>query len=507
VNDGPLLWFEANGDDRADLLVTKAGSTPEDTSHNQPQLFLGDHRGGLHPAPADALPKLATSAGAATAADFDRDGRLDVFIGGRVLPDGYPASPPSALWQNRGGTFEDVTDSIAPALRRVGMVTSAIWSDVDGDGWSDLLVALEWGHIRTFHNRRGQAFDDWTERAGFAAAGTGWWTSLATADFNGDTRPDFVAGNVGLNTPYQASATHPALLFSGDFDGRGSSQLIEAYYEGDTLYPWRTRRDLGAVFPSLLKRYPRNAEYASATLAQIFGEEKLASATRFAATELRSGVFLSQPDGTYRFEPLPRIAQIAPLQGMAAGDFDGDGHADIYALQNSHAPIPAVGWFNGGLSQFLRGDGQGHFQPVPPARSQLVVPGDAKALAVSDFNDDGWPDFFATRNHDPMLVFRNRGKPGRHSLRVSLSGPAGNPAAIGARVTIELADGSTQTAEIQTASTAYSQSVAACFFGYSDTHPPKLIRVRWSSGTTTVHDCPSGAATLLLSEAHGREQR
>ncbi len=507
VDDGPLLWFDANGDGLDDLLITKGGnSRPAGAAEYQPRLYLADGRGGFRPAPDDALPALAISAGAAAAADFDHDGRLDLFIGGRVEPGRYPSAPRSALWRNHGDRFEDVTDRLAPQLRRVGMVTAALWSDVDGDGWADLLLTLEWGQVKYFHNRQGRGFEDWTSRAGFAAAGTGWWTSIASADFNGDGRPDFAVGNVGLNTQYRASPAAPALLFSGSFGDDGSNQLIEGYFERDRLYPWRTRRDLGAVIPSLLKRYPRNAEYARATLAELFGGERLERADRFVATEFRSGVFLSQPGGaqggsargTYRFEPLPDLAQIAPAQGMAAGDFDGDGHADLYAVQNSFAPIPAVGRFDGGLSQLLRGDGAGHFVAVPPAESNLIVPRDAKALVEFDLDDDGWPDFLVSRNNDTTLVFRNRGIAGRHSLRVQLRGPAGNPAAVGARVTLELADGSTQTSEIEAGSGDYSQSAAAVFFGYPDSTPPRKIRVRWPSGATTEPDCPRGARTLTL---------
>jgi len=500
VDDGPLLLFDAAGAGRNDLLVTLGGnSRPAGSPDYQPGLWLNDGHGGFWPAPADALPALATSAGAVAAADFDRDGRLDVFIGGRVEPGHYPVAPQSALWHNLGGgRFEDVTDQLAPMLRRVGMVTSALWCDVDGDGWPDLLVALEWGRVSYFHNRQGAGFEDWTQKAGFASAGTGWWTSIAAADFNGDGRPDFAVGNVGLNTQYHASPAAPALLFSGDFRGDGSTQLLEAYYEDGRLYPWRTRRDLGAVFPSLLKRFPKNAAYARATLGELFGEETLARARRFAATELRSGVFLSRPDGTYRFEPLPQLAQIAPLQGMVAGDFDGDGHADLYAVQNSHAPIPAVGRFDGGLSQFLRGDGQGNFTAVPPDESGLVVPGDAKALVALDLDRDGWPDFLVSRNNDTTLAFRNRGVPGCKSLCVRLRGPAGNPTGIGAFVAVELADGAIQTSEVRAGSGYSSQSTAACFFGYPESNPPRKLRVRWPAGATTEQDCAQGAATQTI---------
>jgi hypothetical protein len=500
VNDGPILVFDVDGDGNNDLLVTKGGSSlPAGAPGYQPQVFLGDGRGGFRPAAAGFLPQFPVSAGAVAAADFDRDGRLDLFIGARVLPGQYPLPPRSALLANRGGRFEDVTDSLAPGLREVGMVTGAVWSDVDGDGWPDLLLTLEWGQVRYFHNDKGKGFDDWTERAGFAAAGTGLWTSIAAADFNGDGRPDFVVGNLGLNTQYQASPTHPALLFYGDFGG-GDPQIVEAYYEGDRLFPWRSRRDLGALIPSVLKRYPRNDYYARATLNDILGEDKLAAARRFAATELRSGVFLSQPDGTYRFEPLPRIAQIAPIQGLVAGDFDGDGHADVYAVQNSHSPIPSVGRFDGGLSQLLKGDGRGGFTPVAPRDSGLVVPGDAKALAVVDMDRNGWPDFLVTRNDNTTLAFRNNGVRGGNSIAVRLRGLAGNPSAIGARVSVRMADGSTQVGEVRAGSGYYAQSAPECYFGYLDSNPPRAIQVVWPTGGSSQHAVPPSAGRVILTK-------
>jgi enediyne biosynthesis protein E4 len=499
LSDGPMLLFEANGDGHPDLLVSKGGSArPAGSPDYQPQLFLNDGRGGFRAAPSGSLPPLPFSVGALVAADYDRSGRLGVFVGSRVLPGQYPFSPRSALLVNRDGRFEDVTDTLAPGLREVGMVTAALWSDVDQDGWPDLLLTIEWGQVKYFHNNQGKGFEDWTERAGFAAAGTGWWTSIAAADFNGDGRCDYAVGNLGLNTQYQADPAHPALLYAGDFKGDDTLQLVEGYFEGERLFPWRTRRALGAAVPSILKRFPRNDFYARATLGEILGEPKLAAAQRFAATEFRSGVFLSQPDGTYHFEPLPRLAQIAPLQGLAAGDFDGDGRADIYAVQNSYAPIAAVGRFDGGLSQLLRGDGHGHFSAVPLGESNLVVPGDAKALAVLDLDQDSWPDFLVTRNNSTTLAFRNNGVAGRHMLRVSLHGPAGNPAAVGARITLALADGSKQSGEVYAGSGYYSQSAAAVFFGWTDTAPIRELIVRWPSGQSTTHSVPLNASTLTL---------
>ena len=227
------------------------------------------------------------------------------------------------------------------------------------------------------------------------------------------------------------------------------------------MVPWRNLRQLSAQIPSIRKRFPKNDLYARATLGELLGENRLAEARRFAATEFRSGVFLSQPDGTFRFESLPRIAQIAPAQGIVAGDFDGDGHADIYLVQNSYAPTPVVGRFDGGLSQLLRGDGHGQFTPVPAAESNLIVPGDAKAVVQFDLDEDGWPDFLITRNNSSTLVYRNDGVSGRHSLRVQLRGPPGNPTGVGARIRLELADGLQQTSEVYAGSGYCSQSTAA----------------------------------------------
>ncbi len=502
VDDGPILLFDAAGLGRNDLLVTKGGnSLPVGAPEYQPKLFLNDGHGGFSPAPDDALPELPISAGALAAADFTRAGRLGLFIGGRLRPGQYPEVPESALLINRGGKFEDITDSFAPSLRHVGMVTSALWSDFDGDGWPDLLITLDWGQVKCFHNAQGRGLEDWTTKMGFAAAGTGWWTSLASADFNGDGRPDYVVGNLGLNTQYHADVAQPAVLFYGDFNGDGEQpQLVEGTYEDGRLYPWRSRLDLGTSIPVVLKKFPQNNRFATATLEQIFDAEKLGSAVQLAATELRSGVFLSQPDGTYRFEPLPRLAQLSPVQGLTAGDFDGDGHADIYAVQNSYAPVPAIGRFDGGVSQLLRGDGHGQFAVVPPAESGLLVTGDAKALAVVDLDRDGWPDFVVSRNNSTTVAYKNRGIAGRHMLAIRLRGIAGNPTAVGARVTLELADGSRQSAEVFAGGGFASQSSAACFFGFTSGNLPRSATVRWPSGATTSQLIDSTNSNVIIPE-------
>jgi hypothetical protein len=497
---GPMLFFEVNGDGHADALLTQAGTEfNAGAEAYQPKLLLNDGHGGWTLAGPSDLPIFPVSVGALAAADFDRDGQLDVFVGGRVEPGKYPTSPRSALWLNRDGRFEDATASIAADLASVGMVTSAVWSDVDQDGWIDLVVTTEWGGVSVWRNESGRALTNVSEEWGFTAAGSGWWTSIASADFNGDGRPDFALGNVGLNTPYKATAEHPALLFRGNFVGRGRSapQLIEAYYEGDRLYPRQTLKALSAEIRTLTRSFRRNDDYSVATLDEIFGAETIAAAERFEATELRSGVLLSEATGGYHFQPLPRESQIAPFQGIVAGDVDGDGNADIYAVQNSYAPAPVMGRFTGGISQLLRGDGRGGFLAEDPNHSGLVVRGDAKALGRIDLDADGWPDFVVTRNNSSILAFRNEGVSGRRMVRIVLQGPVGNPWGIGAQVEFG-GSGVPQFAEVTAGSGYWSQSEAAVFFGRGETALSAEVNVRWPDGSNSMHAVGAEESRVVL---------
>ena len=488
VDDGPILIFDANGDGVNDLLVTKSGtSAPAEPTAYESSLWLGDGKGGLVEAPREMFPLIQMSVAAAAIADFEHSGHLGIFLGGRGWPAKSPLAPKSLLLAYRDGKYVDVTDTSAPALREVGLVTSALWSDVDGDGFPDLVVTVAWGTVRYFHNDGHGRLEDWSERAGFAKAGAGWWSSLASADFNQDGRPDFVVGNVGLNTAYRATAIEPAQLYYGSFAPGSAPFALETETESGKVYPRLTRSELAEKIPSVMRKFPRNDDYARASIQEIFSPERLAKAHVYSAVEFQSGVFLSQPDGTYKFSPFPRIAQIAPFESIVAGDFDGDGLADIYAVQNSYAPLPSIGHFDGGLSQLLHGDGHGGFQPVTPLESGLVVPGDARGLAVVDAMGDGSPSFVITRNDASTLVFA-LSKPHGAFLAVQLVGPAGNRQAIGAVVTLEMSNKTAQTVEVSAGQGVASQSSSSCFFGYGPASKPARLSVRWPDGKTSVRD-------------------
>ena len=509
LNDGPILIFEADGDGDADVLITRTtDALPQGDAEYQPLLLLNNGKGGLSRAPQGASPEMPASVGAMAAADFDRDGDLDVFVGARVKPGAYPEAPRSFLLLNQSGSFTDAIEAVSAELATVGLVTSALWSDLDQDGWIDLLVATEWGHVRAFRNESGTTLSDQTEAWGFAAAGTGWWTSLAAGDFNRDGRMDYVAGNVGLNTPYTASPEEPAVLFYGDFRGRGrgTKRIIEGHYEDGRLLPRRTSKAIGAVVPTVRRQFRRNDDFAKATLAEIVGEDKLAAAQRFEATEFRSGVFLSQPDGTFVFSPLPREAQIAPLQGMVVQDFNEDGFQDIYAMQNSFAAVPVVGRFDGGLGVIFYGESDGGFRNSGFVDTTLRMPGDAKALVASDLDSDGFLDLVGTRNNGESFAILNNfndGKvlpnPNERVLVVALQGHRANPLGIGARVTLVLASGVALVREVSAGSGYFSQSSSRVGFAWDRESAPEMIKVRWPNGEFSEQVVDPAATMISVS--------
>ena len=294
-----------------------------------------------YPRPRTRSADLRDSGSVATASDFDRDGDLDLFVGGRVIPGQYPLAPNSRLLRNEKGKLIDVTDKLAVGLRTSGLVTSALWSDVDQDGWIDLLVTHEWGPVKLFRNDRGRLVDQ-TENAGLATT-LGWFNGIAAADFDGDADIDYVVTNFGLNTKYHASPQAPARLFYGDFEGKGKMRLIEAEYEDGSLFPVRGKSCSTRAMPFLGNKYTKFNEFALASVEDIYSQKCLNDAHEFTATTLVSGVLINDGGGHFEFRPLPRIAQISPGFGVVLEDVNADGNPDIYLAQNFFSPQPETG--------------------------------------------------------------------------------------------------------------------------------------------------------------------
>ena len=491
------LFFEADGDGDLDLYVTSGGveCKPNDV-RLMDRLYLNDGHGNFAKAPTGTLPQIAQSSGPVAAADFDRDGDLDLLIGGRVIPGQYPLAPPSRLLRNEGGKLIDVTAQLAPPLATTGMVTAALWSDTDGDGWIDLLLAHEWGPITLLKNDQGRLVDQ-TSPAGFNAH-SGWWNGIAGRDLDGDGDLDYVATNLGLNTKYHATAQKPIMLYYGDFENAGRMRLVEAEFEDDVLFPMRGKSCSSKAMPFLEEKFMSYKEFALASLKEVYTTESLEKSHRFVANTFESGIFWNDSTGRFDFRPLPRLAQASPAYGVVATEVDGDGNADIYIVQNFFGPQPETGRMDGGLSLLLMGNGDRSFEALQPAVSGLMVPGDAKGLAETDLNSDGWPDFIVGMNDDDLLAFENRGTSDRRTLVIRLVGTKSNPTAIGARVTVHRSRGPSQTAEVQSGSGYLSQSTDALTFGLGVDDEVQRIEVTWPDGSRSVHRASAKQRTVVI---------
>jgi hypothetical protein len=394
-------FFDANRDGHTDLYVVAGGSEFSDRAPGlEDRLYEGDGRGAFRKT-AGRLPLLYGSGSRAAGADFDGDGDVDLFVGGRVVPWRYGIDPPSTLLRNDGkGGFTDATPEVAPDLAHVGMVTDALWIDVDGDRRLDLVVVGEWMPITIFHNSG-------TKLERLAAPGldhsAGWWNRIVAADFTGDGRPDFVVGNLGLNTRLRATPAEPATMYVKDFDGNGFAEQIVCYYTDGVSYPLALRDDLVRGLPYLKARYLKYADYANQTAQDIFGE-RLADAVVKRAETFATALARNNGDGSFTLVPLPREAQLAPVYGILASDFDADGHLDLVLAGNFDGVKPEIGRMSASRGLLLRGDGKGEFAPVRTAESGFLVTGQARD--IQRLRTRRGDLYVVTRNNDRPLFFR-----------------------------------------------------------------------------------------------------
>ena len=397
------VFFDATGDGRPDLYVVSGGSefsamAPALTD----RLYINEGRGRFRKA-TGSLPVEYESGSRVAAADFDGDGDIDLFVGGRVVPWRYGSSPPSTLFANDGhGRFTDVTAQAAPDLARIGMVTDALWNDLDGDGRPELVVVGEWMPISIFRNTGGGKLAlapvPGLERS------HGWWNRIVAGDFTGDGRVDFLVGNLGLNARLQASSTEPVTMYVKDFDGNGFAEQIVSSYNAGKSYPIALRDDLIKALPYLQARYPNYKAYATQQVTDIFSSTELAGAELKQAYTFATSLVKNNGDGSFTLLPLPREAQIAPVYGILASDFDGDGALDLLLAGNFDGVKPEIGRLSASFGLYLRGDGKGGFTPVRTGESGFFVPGQARD--IQRLRTRRGTVYVVTRNNDRPLVFR-----------------------------------------------------------------------------------------------------
>jgi hypothetical protein len=388
VDDVAAVFFDFDADKDLDLFVVTGGGR-ESAGHAiyRDRLYLNDGKGHFTKAGDKVLPDLRENGRCVSAADFDRDGDVDLFVGAFSVSGQYPLAEPSRLLVNVAGKFIEQTP---PNMRDAGLVTDAVWSDADSDGWLDLFLTTEWGPVKLYRNEKGSIIEQ-TREAGLSSR-TGWWNAIVAGDLDQDGDSDYVVANQGLNTRYRASEDRPELLFYGNLDGSGNVQLLEAYFVGDFGYPHRGLDALSAAMPALKERFPSFDLFARAPIEKVFSMEILGKSHRREANTLESGVLLNNGRAVFEFVPLPALAQIAPARDLALVDVDGDGRLDLIMAQNDFYPQLETGRMDGGVSLLLLGNGKGGFEPVPPAKSGILIPEEARRLAVTDLNGDGHPD-------------------------------------------------------------------------------------------------------------------
>ncbi len=368
-------FFDANNDGFPDLYIAKGGYSlwEPNTSSLQDELYLNDKKGNfiLY---SKALPDVSGSSKSCIRPhDYDGDGDVDIFVGGRVIPGKYPLTPDSYLLRNNGKMGFEVVES---PFSKIGMVTDAQWADIDKDGRKDLIICGEFMPIRVFIN----TVDGFVEKSKdyFSEATNGFWFSIAVADINGDGEEDIIAGNLGLNSPFHVSEKEPAELYYADFDGNGSIDPFFNFYVQGKSFPFVSRDELNEQMYGMRKKFSSYKAYADVSIKEIFSVDDLAKSSLLSVNETKTTCFLNK-GGKFQKIDLPLQAQFSVVTKILAKDFNNDGKVDILLLGNHSDNRLKIGSIDANYGCLLQGDGKGKFEYVNQPRSGFSVTGDVKS--------------------------------------------------------------------------------------------------------------------------------
>jgi hypothetical protein len=379
VVDAGSLFFDADGDGDADLYVVSGGNQFSDNNKRyQDRLYKNDGKGEFA-IDTTALPVMISSGSCVAAADYDKDGDLDLFVGGGLRPGFYPQCSKSYLLRNDHGHFTDVTETVAPGLQAIGIVTSALFTDINNDNKPDLLIAGEWMPITVFISD-GKRLINSTKQSGLDGS-IGLWQSLVAGDFDNDGDMDYVAGNWGLNCPYQSSNEKPMNIFYDDFDKNGTIDPIMSYYEDGQNYPVVSLDYMVEQLPVLKKKFLHYSEYAKATTGEILEAFKIKSSPAVYCKTMESVFIENKGYGKFEIKKLPQDAQVAPLFGMMPLDVNHDGNLDLIAVGNFYWADVVIGKYDALKGLTMLGDGKGNFKPLSLSQSGFIVDADARSLA------------------------------------------------------------------------------------------------------------------------------
>ena len=380
--DALLLDYDQDSD--LDLVVVSGGNEFQGKSEPlEVRFYLNDGKGNFS-RDRQAAPGIHVNASSVKAVDYDQDGDLDLFIGGRVVPWNYGSTPDSYLLQNQGsGRFKDITAEVE-GLANVGMVKDASWADIDGNGFEDLVLVGEWMPVMIFYNQQGTL-----EKASPSSLeySNGWWNTLEVVDIDLDGDLDLLAGNLGLNSKYRASKEEPVSMFVHDFDDNGKTDPLIYHYVNGKQYLFATKDELVSQLREVKGKYVQYADFARANQLELFDEQLMDEAEKHYVYEFRSGIFLNEGEGAFRFQAFPQQAQTAPIQAFLLKDFDGDGEPDILSAGNQYEVNIQRGRYDADFGSLLRNNGDGQFSVVPPVKTGLLLEGQVRDMELIKLQD------------------------------------------------------------------------------------------------------------------------
>ena len=410
--EGGILLADINGDGYPDVYASGAGFRfPSNSINYQDRLYINDGKGNFSLAQ-DALPKNYTSKLCVRAFDYNRDGKLDLFVSGRVDPWHYPRPVSSFIYRNdsKDGKviLTDVTKDVAPALQNIGLVCDALFTDFDGDGESDLLLAGEWMPVRFLKNSKGK-FTDVTEQTGIQGQ-SGWWNSIVAGDFRHTGRMDYIVGNTGTNSFYRASDQYPIRIISKDFGNDGGYEAIPSLFLPDEKgemqeFPANMRDEIIEKMPYLKKKFSNYHSFAIARMDEVLTAKQRDSVLQLSANNLQSGYLRNDGNGKFTMIPLPLQAQVSVINGMLVDDFDDDGNPDVLLSGNDYGTEVRVGRYDAFNGLVLKGDGKGGFTPLRMTESGVNIPGNGKGVAKL-LGSDSCYLVAASQNRDAMKLFK-----------------------------------------------------------------------------------------------------
>lgn len=438
------------------------------------------------------LPPTESSTGPMALGDYDGDGDLDLFVGGRAVPGNYPEAATSALYRNDNGKFvrDDANNEV---LADVGLVSGATFVDVNGDGHPDLVLAREWNSVLLLLNDGHGKFTKAPASWGLEKF-TGRWNGVAVGDLDGDGRMDLIVTNWGRNTFTPTDSARPLTLIYGPFGASREEEMLLARQDPRIggLTPLNSYPRVRIAINGVTSRINNFTAYADASVDKVLGPAA-STAKRVSVTTLDNMLFLNRGDH-FEAVPLPAEAQFAPAFYAGIADFNGDGNEDVFLSENFYPTAVGIPRYDNGRSLLLIGDGKGHLTPMAGQESGLLVYGDQRGAAYADYDGDGRLDLAVSQNASPTRLFHNRAaKPG---LRVRVQDGPMNPDGVGAQIRLVYGDHMGPAQEITAGSGYWSQNGAVQVLGMTAT--PTAVWVRWPGGKETRAPVPAGARELVI---------